>query len=198
MIKFEKISPEEYINYFKMTCPQGCDLDEDSIIREYENIRLPERETVGSACYTVFSPVDVRLSRYDSSFVTVPTGIKFVCNKNDVVCTVHPHIYYAFNGNMNFADGVHIVNADDYKGDFEGHIVLRMRASEDISIRANTPMAFAMLSPVFITDDDNCTDFRTPTPKPEVKEVATETAFMSEPTVEEVVESTDTPESDKE
>ena len=176
MIKFEKISADEYVNYFKATCPEGYDINEESVRAEYERIRMPERETVGSACYTVFTPVDIRLSRYDSSFVTLPTAMKFVCNKNDIACLVYPHTYFGMNAGMHFADSVHIVNADDYKGDNEGHIVLRIRSYEDMTIPAGTPVALAILTPIVITDDDDCRDFRSPTVKPELVKSNTEMA----------------------
>ena len=167
MLKFEKISEEEYISYFRSTCPPNYDINIDAIKAEYQRLRIPERESVGSACYTIFSPVDVRLTRYDTSFVTVPTGFKFVSNKNDVACMIYPHTYYGSLGHMELADSVHIVNADDYKGDNEGHIILRFRAAEDISIPAGTPLALAMITPYLLTDDDDCQYFKTPSPKPE-------------------------------
>ena len=170
MVKFEKISLEEYTNYFKMICPQGYDINEEKVAEGYDNIMLPVRSTAGTAGYTFFTPVDIKLSRYDRSFVTVPTGIKLVTNRNDIALLVYPDVSFAFTNKLELSETVSVVNADSHKGDFEGHIVVRVRADEETFIPAGTPFLTGVLINTLQVDDDNCQTIRVKTPSHSVSQ----------------------------
>lgn len=185
MVKFEKVSVEEYINYFRQTTPPDYDINEEFIRQEYEKIQLPVRETVGSASYTMFTPVSVSFNRYDTSYIYIPTGLKFVTNRTDLALLVTPHKLIGMGYNGNFAESVKIVEGDEFKGDLEGHIVLRMRASESVNLRPGDPIASALIVQGILVDDDDCQTFRTKTP---VAEPPMAINHEVEPTTEDVID----------
>lgn len=176
MVKFEKISLEEYMNYFRMGCPEGYSINEDVVAQEYEKITLPTRVTMGSSGYNIYTPVDIKLSRYDSGFVSVPTGIKLVTNRNDIALFVLPNSAFGYNNNLELSETISLVDADAHRGDFEGHIVVKVRASENTFIPAGAPFLTGVITPTLLVDDDDCAYVRvkSETRPPVVDEVPAE------------------------
>ena len=156
MVKFEKISLEEYINYFKSVCPEGYSINEEVIAQEYDKIMLPSRLTMGSSGYNIYTPVDIKLSRYDSAFVAVPTGIKLVTNRNDIALFVLPNSAFGYNNNLELSETICLVDADAHKGDCEGHIIVKVRASENTLIPAGAPFLTGVITATLLVDDDAC------------------------------------------
>ena len=72
MIKFEKVSEEQFIKDTKNLFPE---MEENEIKEIYEQIELPKRGSVGSAGYDIYSPFNFILN---SNPITIPTGIRAV------------------------------------------------------------------------------------------------------------------------
>ena len=63
--KFEKVSIEQWLKVFEDAAARSkeggklSDQDIEALKADYENIKLPERATSGSAGYDIFLPVDI-------------------------------------------------------------------------------------------------------------------------------------------
>lgn len=119
MIKFEKISFEE----FKKSLINKYD---DKIIKEmYDNIKLPQRGSNGSAGYDFFTPVGGNL-KCDNNEITIPTGIK-ACMPKNVVLMLFPRSGVGFKTGTTLANTVGIIDSDYYNNPTnEGHIMLKI------------------------------------------------------------------------
>ena len=99
MIRFEKVPFEEYAKsrkecfpFLEETLPK---VSIDAILQhEWNNIKLPKRATSGSAGYDIFAPFDFTIPTYEScdyinrGYITLPTGIRFVTDHNDIALIV--------------------------------------------------------------------------------------------------------------
>ena len=191
MVKFEKISLEEYINYFKSVCPEGYSINEEVVAQEYDKIMLPSRLTMGSSGYNIYTPVDIKLSRYDSAFVAVPTGIKLVTNRNDIALFVLPNSAFGYNNNFELSETVCLVDADAHRGDFEGHIVVKVRASENTVIPAGAPFLTGVITTTLLVDDDQCDCVRIKSFITETSQVAVEDMSENVPVQDNTQENVD-------
>ena len=69
--KFEKVSPSRFSTDWADTFSGES---AEKILKIYEEIRMPERATVGSAGYDFYSPLDFVLE--PGQTIKIPTGIR--------------------------------------------------------------------------------------------------------------------------
>lgn len=156
MIKFEKVSLEEYAKAVKNCF--GDMYSQEEIVRQWENIKLPQRATKGSAGYDFFLPLPLMLDAVEST--TFPTGIRCTMPEN-VVLMLYPRSGLGFKYGMHLANTVGVIDSDYYNADNEGHI--QAKFSLDHSVAGALSSVFlepgkAFMQGVFVkyevTDDD--------------------------------------------
>lgn len=159
---FEKVSRErfveDWINTFHfLSSPER--IEEANKI--YDEIRLPERATKGSAGYDFFSPDNFGL--YSGDTVKIPTGIR-VRMREDYVMMCFPRSGLGFKHRFQLDNTVGIIDSDYYYSDNEGHIFIKatVDAYEDTHIDIKKGMGFAqgIFLPFGITMTDNVTEVR--------------------------------------
>ena len=153
MIKFEKVSYEEYRK--SLARLDYDDTDDEFLRKEYKKIKLPKRATKGSAGYDFYAPFDIDIpnnfqfrtstcncnDKYASpDYVTFPTGIRFITNEPDVVLLLIPRSGLGFKNGTQLANTVGVIDSDYSLSDNEGHIMVKMRANE--SVRVSKGSAF--------------------------------------------------------
>jgi dUTP pyrophosphatase len=165
-MRFEKVSFEEYLK-----AQGGRDSflqDEiDDIQKEYDNIKLPKRATVGSAGYDFFSPIPFRLSTKENGeypqSIKLPTGIRVLLD-DDKVLECYPRSGHGFKFRLQLDNTVGIIDSDYSFSDNEGHIFAKLTidAKEDKEVTVNAGEAFmqGIIKQFFLTEDDESSDMR--------------------------------------
>ena len=157
MIKFEKISEEQFINDVLELYPHTSVED---IKEAYKNLKLPERGTKRSAGYDIFSPFDFIITEQTGP-VVIPTGIKALM-PDDMFLMIVPRSGHGFKTGSMLSNTLGIIDADFWEGDTEGHIKLKFKPGfKAFNIEAGNKIAQGIFMEYFITDDDEATGART-------------------------------------
>lgn len=167
MIKFEKVSYEEYRK--SLAKLDYDDTDDEFLRKEYEDIKLPKRATKGSAGYDFYAPFSVSITdrfychndafacdkRYAiPDYITFPTGIRLVTNEPDIVLILVPRSGLGFKNGTRLANTVGVIDSDYQYADNEGHIMIKMRADEKVDIPKGKAFMQGVLLRYFTVDSD--------------------------------------------
>lgn len=154
--KFEKVSREEF-----KKAMERLDWSSGIIDIIYDNIRLPERATKGSAGYDFYSPFMVDIAQGSSTIV--PTGIRCKMDEGWVL-TLYPRSGMGFKTGTRLANTVGVIDSDYYFSDNEGHIMLKLVndgvLGKDMSIKTGDGICQGIFLPFGVTEDDNATAIR--------------------------------------
>ena len=151
---FEKVSFEQYLTE---RLKLGANPDDTSAIhKEWENIRLPERATNGSAGYDFFLPTGCCFGKHP---ILIPTGIR--CRIDPgwfLMCC--PKSGLGFKYKMRLANTIGIVDSDFYSSTNEGHIMAKISSKESFSLETGAKFMQGIFVPFEITTDDTCIGIR--------------------------------------
>lgn len=151
---FEKVSFEQYkADYESLFSAHGFvpEMTEDELRREWENIRLPQRATKGSAGYDFFIP---RNTYINGRARVVPTGIRagiFVPGWFLLLC---PKSGLGFKYGAALANTCGIVDSDYAQAKNEGHILVKMYADTSFDLKAGDKFVQGIFLPFGITNND--------------------------------------------
>ncbi len=123
---FEKISFEQWCKDITF------DVDRTTLRRWYENIKLPKQGTEHSMGVDFFMPYTIRVLAHNK--VKIPTGIRWVFDKNDSMhygLLLVPRSSVGIKNGMRLLNTIGVVDADYYMSDNEGHIILFMENTTD-------------------------------------------------------------------
>lgn len=115
---FEKVSWETYLNDWKSL--YGKEINKTKLKEIYDNIQLPERSTRGSAGFDFHTPFGFTLKM--GSNIMIPTGIRFVANRKDIVCLLVPRSSLGVKYGIRLLNTVGVIDSDYQYSDNEGHI----------------------------------------------------------------------------
>lgn len=121
--KFEKVSLEQFTKDWIDCFPMYGELVELAIAKVYENIKLPERKTKGSAGYDFHSPLDFTLSPGES--IKIPTGIRAKIDEGWVL-KCYPRSGLGFKYRLQLNNTVGVIDSDYFFSDNEGHIFAKI------------------------------------------------------------------------
>ncbi len=152
MIKFEKVSFEEFYKSVSELNALESALCEDEIADFYEKIKLPQRSTDGSAGYDFFAPFTMTIGNFP---LTIPTGIRWVTDRDDIVLLIVPRSGYGFKYGMRLSNTVGVIDSDYHMSDNEGHI--KAKILSDVLFTCERGKAFmqGIIVPFLKTDDDS-------------------------------------------
>lgn len=159
---FEKVSFEQFttaVETFMDNIDTGTVPLNDFLEAAYEQITLPERATSGSAGYDFRTPIPVTLNVNQA--IVIPTGIR--CRmQNNYVLQLYPRSGLGFKFGMELVNTVGIIDADYYKADNEGHIMIKIRPTlRTLQLKAGERFAQGIFMPYGITTDDEADGVRT-------------------------------------
>jgi len=152
MLKFEKVSKEAYeleiCNNFKedtflIDYKKGC----------YKDIKLPKRATKCSAGYDFYIPYG--LSVKANTWYTVPLGIKYITDKEDIVLMLFPRSGLGFKNNFQLINTVGIIDADYQFAKNEGQIIVKFKTNKDIIFEAGQAILQGIFTTYLTVDEDN-------------------------------------------
>lgn len=155
--EFEKVSYEQFKKDIFNIMPNAI---EENIVRWYNNIKLPERATKGSAGYDFRTPFGFDLS---NTFTRViPTGIRcrFIDNSGYVLMCF-PRSGMGFKYGFGLNNTVGIIDEDYYYADNEGHIMLSIKTNKMLVVNEGDKIAQGIFVPYGITLNDNSDKTRT-------------------------------------
>lgn len=148
--KFEKVSFEQFSKDMISEFGQKLDLK-----RIYEDLKIPERATTGSAGYDFTTPVKICLKPGEN--IKIPTGIR--CKIEDGwFLSVFPRSGLGFKYRLQLDNTVGIIDADYYDSSNEGHIMIKITNDSKVEkiVEVNEGKGFAqgIFMPFGITVDD--------------------------------------------
>ena len=127
----------------------------------YDNIRLPERKTSGSAGYDFRTPYDIEL--YGGERTVVPTGIKAQMDEGEVLLiTVLSSI--GIRDGVVFSNGLGVIDRDFYGNESnDGDIMLALwnSSSKRVQYKAGDRIAQGMFVKFDTVDNDTANGKRT-------------------------------------
>ena len=153
--KFEKVS----LAQFKRDLPDLIrdSLTDNAIEELYENIKLPQRATKGSAGYDFKLPYDILLSPGET--ILIPTGIR-VKIVDGWVLKLYPRSGLGFKYRLQLNNTVGIIDSDYYYSANEGHIMAKITndTNEDKTLTLESGKGF--MQGIFVeygitVDDEN-------------------------------------------
>jgi len=168
MIKFEKVSLEQYIKDMKEYFPL---VKEDDIEKLYDNIKLPKRGSKYSAGYDIYSPMSFMLSASNNVLpsmfswsqkpIVIPLGIKAQM-PGDMFLTVVPRSGVGFKSGTYLANTIGIIDSDYYNNEKnEGHIMVKLVPGFDsLTVAAGDRIVQGIFTKYYITDDDEANETR--------------------------------------
>ena len=145
--KFEKVSLEEW--------------QKETNIELYNEIKLPQRATKGSAGYDFYSPIDFTLNPQET--IKVPTGVR-VKIEDGWFLSIFPRSSLGFKYRLRLNNTVGIIDSDYYHALNEGHIFFKItNESTDkvVTIKKGEAFAQGIFIPFGITEDDDVETVRT-------------------------------------
>ena len=151
---FEKVSYDQF-QADMLACFPG--LRQDTIAAIYDQLRLPERATEGSAGYDFFMPGD--LSMVPGSVYKFPTGIRCKMQQGWVL-TLFPKSGLSFKYGTKFVNVIPVIDSDYYASDNEGHILFGMTVDQPVVFAAGRKIAQGIFLPFGITENDHVKEQR--------------------------------------
>ena len=160
-MKFEKVSKETFVKVFG-TVNDGRKVYEEQVAESaYDNIKLPERSTAGSAGYDFYFPYDIVIPAHGT--VLVPSGIKVELDK-DKVLMIAPRSSFGIKHHMKLSNTQAYIDSDYYNNvTNEGHILIGITSENDkpVEFKAGDKFAQGIIIRYFTVDNDNTTTVRT-------------------------------------
>ena len=158
--KFEKVSFE----IFKKSCEDlALGMNTDEIITAYEEIKLPNRATKGSAGYDFFSPLTITGGLQKNSAFIFPTGIRCKMEEGWVLI-ICPRSGMGFKSGIRLANTVGVIDQDYYYSDNEGHIMVKLvnesTLAKNLHIKRGDAICQGILLPFGIAQGDQADGIR--------------------------------------
>lgn len=169
--KFEKVSFEQFKKDFldifgkdnqpMFNSDENMKSIETHIRKIYDDIKLPERATVGSAGYDFYAPFGFSLDANES--LKIPTGIRVKIDDSWVL-QCYPRSGLGFKYRMQLDNTVGIIDSDYYNSDNEGHIMAKVtndgKENKTVNIDAGQGFIQGIFVQYGITVDDNTDGIR--------------------------------------
>lgn len=159
MIKFEKVSWEEYKKSWEEFCYDFVwqDIDYDALEKEWENIKLPTRATKASAGYDFYAPCTMNFYPSAMPAAVYPTGIRFITDRDDIFLMCVPRSGLGFKKGLRLLNTCGIIDSDYWQSDNEGHIKVKMSANTPLLIKPGQAFMQGIILPFLKVDGDDTT-----------------------------------------
>lgn len=156
--KFHKVSLEQFTKDWLDTF---SDSDEQKAKDIYEQIKLPQRATEGSAGYDFYSPITFTLAPGET--IKIPTGIR-VEIEDGWVLKCYPRSGLGFKYRLQLNNTVGIIDSDYFHSDNEGHMFSKItndsNEGKTVVVEAGTGFMQGIFVEYGITFDDEVMEKR--------------------------------------
>ena len=126
---------------------------------DYDNIKLPERATRGSAGHDITIPYDTTIE--PKGLIKIPTGLR--CKIDDgYVMMIYPRSSLGTRSHMFISNTIPVVDSDYYNADNEGHIFIQIenRGHRKLVLDSGDTFAQAVFVPFGVADTEEVRDVR--------------------------------------
>lgn len=156
---FEKVSYEQFHEAMKELF--YTEYEEELIRSAYDELKLPERATSGSAGYDFKSPFTFTLA--PGATMKIPTGIRVKIDEGWWLgCLPRSGLGFKYRLQLNNTMGV--IDSDYYYSDNEGHIFAKVtnnsNEGKELTVEAGSGFVQAIFIPYGITYTDNADGVR--------------------------------------
>jgi len=162
MIKFYKVSYQQFKEDFLNSDYKYLNLEEEDIKLIYENIKLPKRATKNSAGYDFYLPTGIKLLNNQS--VKIPTGIRCEMDPESVLMLL-PRSSLGFKYRFSLDNTCGVIDADYFSALNEGHIQAKIHfyneGNEYIYLDGESAFMQGIFMNYLKTVDDNTNEERT-------------------------------------
>lgn len=163
MIKFEKVSLEQFTEDYLKCMHGNSDVDIDEyeakyILSVWNNIKLPERATVDSAGYDFYLPYNHIFSNDVDTLL--PTGIRWITDDPSTVLLCMPRSGLGFKYGLRLKNTIGVIDSGYWKSDNEGHIMVKIQADSYFSLESGKAFMQGIITKYCIVDDDNAQGVR--------------------------------------
>ena len=164
---FDKVSESQFERDLANNIPISWDVNSYNVTNAdvkkfYDDIRLPERATIGSAGYDFFAPFDFTL--YKGQTIVIPTGIRWISKDPIFFLSLYPRSGFGFKFGLSLANTVGIIDSDYFYSDNEGHMFIKITNDSNegkvINVEAGTGFAQGIFVEYGITVDDDVVEIR--------------------------------------
>ena len=156
--KFHKVSEERFLKDWKDAFPET---PVEKVHAIYEQLRLPQRATAGSAGYDFYAPWDVTLE--PGREIKIPTGIRVEMDQGWVL-KCYPRSGLGFKYRLQLNNTVGIIDSDYFYSDNEGHMFAKLtndtKEGKTVQIPAGTGFMQGIFVEYGINADDDVTGVR--------------------------------------
>ncbi len=156
--QFFKVSEEQFVNAMREDFPE---YNEEDIRQIYEDIKLPQRATKGSAGYDFYAPFAFSLP--PGATIKIPTGIRAKMEE-DWVLQLYPRSGLGFKFRLQMNNTVGIIDSDYFNSDNEGHIFVKLTNDSNegrtVEVNAGSGMVQGIFLEYGITVDDEAEGVR--------------------------------------
>lgn len=156
--QFFKVSEDLFVEAVKEDFPRYAEAD---IRQMYENLKLPQRATKGSAGYDFFAPFAFTLP--PAATIRIPTGIR-VKMEEDWVLKLYPRSGLGFKFRLQMNNTVGIIDSDYFYSDNEGHIFVKLtndsNEGKTLTVEQGTGIVQGIFLEYGITVDDDAEGIR--------------------------------------
>ncbi len=158
--KFYKVSFERFFADYKDAAGKD-DIGREEVLRMYEELKLPERATSGSAGYDFFLPNPISLAPGET--VKIVTGIRARIADGWVLMN-YPKSGLGFKYRLQMDNTVGVIDSDYFRSDNEGHIMAKLtndgRTGRRVELAAGKAFMQGVFMPYGITEDDDADGVR--------------------------------------
>ena len=140
--KFHKVSFEQFKGDWEDTFGK-----QEDIRSIYEDIRLPERATSGSAGYDFFAPKAFVIQPGET--VKIPTGIRAEIDEGWVLA-LFPRSSLGFKYRLQLNNTVGIIDSDYFYSDHEGHMFIKITNDSNEDKTLELPKGAGVVQGIFL------------------------------------------------
>ena len=140
-MRFEKVSFEEFSKHFELP---------EAALMAYQNIKLPQRATPGSAGYDFFLPMNCCIHTIPK---VIPTGIRVFLDPGCFLMCV-PRSGLGFKCGFQLRNTVGVIDHDYIYSDNEGHILASVLSDDPVSLHAGDRFMQGIIVKYGTTEDD--------------------------------------------
>ena len=156
---FEKVSFKQFKSDMDKTF--NSMYNEEFLKTIWDNIKLPQRATIGSAGYDFFAPLDITIPAGTS--IVIPTGIRCGIDPGGML-GLYPRSGLGFKYRLRLNNTVGIIDSDYFYSDNEGHIQAKLSNENTegkiVQLKAGEAYIQGIFTQYGITYDDNTTGVR--------------------------------------
>lgn len=167
MVYFEKVSFEQYLADCLSCAKETAQRDdfeftegEIEILKdEWDNIKLPKRATYASAGYDFYAPFTFVIPD-GNDYITIPTGIRFVTDRDDITLICAPRSGLGFKNQVSLANTIGVIDADYWQSKNHGHIMAKLTSKKSVIIERGKAYMQGIIVPFVKTDGDDTDSVR--------------------------------------